>query len=100
MRSRILAYLRSLNTHAIANVGLGAGGAVVLAIGALFKALGDPRFLLAIVAEHRQHIFGMTTATLAALLFTVAGATIVAVLTAYLGRPCTVPTGGNPNPEA
>ena len=95
-RDALVAGLRALNTQGIGYSGLGAGAALFAAIGGLFAKLSDPGFLIDVVGEHERHIFGQATATLAGLLFAVLGASIVAVLSCYFGRPFTVSKDAQP----
>ena len=90
--------LRAVNTHFVANAGLGLSGVsltgVTAAIVALFAKLRDPAFVMALWHDYLNHTFTEASATLVALCMGVIGAALVAALgalAAYLGRPLTIP---------
>ena len=93
---RVNAGLATLNTHQVGYVGLGAGGALIAAVAALFARLSDPKFLIDVLGEYETRTLGVNGATLLGLLFAVVGAALVAVLSSYFGRPYTIGKDAQP----
>jgi hypothetical protein len=90
--------LNALNTKAVGFAGLGIGAAsIIAAVAALFKLLSDPHYLIALAHAIANAHAGTATddnwytlAQLAACAIAIFGAAVVALLSAYLGRPAQI----------
>jgi len=91
-------WLRGLNTHLTGYAGLTIGGLSLFgAIGALFKLLSNPDFLVALygaILRGERHVETpadiRTFAVLLGALFAIFGAAVLALLASYLGMPKTI----------
>jgi hypothetical protein len=98
--------LNKLNTRFVGITGLAIGGvSIVTAVGALFNLLSDPKYLVALtLALHDSRAHSLTDAdgfVLAQLLgafIAIIGASIVALLATYFGRPAQIPDDPKPQP--
>lgn len=90
----------TLNTKGVGLAGLAVGGtAIVASVGAFFKLLTSPSYLIALYwaisnAKHQRFTpdDGQVVAQAAAAVIAIVGAFVVAVLLSWLGMPTTVPT--------
>ena len=80
-----------LNTHAVGYVGLASGSLVIVALTRLFWRLEDPVWPIALYDEHAAHMVGHVTVEFYALIASLFVAIVIAVLSAYFGKPRTVP---------